>query len=158
MVAEQALKYHPDTNQDNKAQAEEAFKEVSEAYSVLNDPQKRAAYDRFGTGGADYGHGGYGASPFPGFTGQPLNMEQAEQLFREMFGSAHTGGSAGRAGLHDMFKAFNLDKMFEGGVNMTEQSVFTNSKGQVVQRTRTRTQRADGSVEEKIVERVIGGR
>src|SRR5262249_26235628 len=42
-----ALKYHPDRNPDNP-EAEEHFKEASEAYSVLSDPQKRAAYDRYG--------------------------------------------------------------------------------------------------------------
>ncbi|HMS55242.1 MAG TPA: molecular chaperone DnaJ [Fimbriimonadaceae bacterium] len=43
-----ARKYHPDVNQ-NKAEAEEKFKEIGEAYSVLSDPEKRAQYDRFGT-------------------------------------------------------------------------------------------------------------
>jgi molecular chaperone DnaJ len=43
-----ALQYHPDRNPDNKEESEEKFKEVTKAYSVLADPQKRAAYDRFG--------------------------------------------------------------------------------------------------------------
>jgi len=42
-----AVKYHPDKNPDDK-KAEEKFKEAAEAYEVLNDPQKRARYDRFG--------------------------------------------------------------------------------------------------------------
>ncbi|HTS13583.1 MAG TPA: molecular chaperone DnaJ [Candidatus Limnocylindrales bacterium] len=46
-----ALKHHPDRNPDNKHQAEEAFREASEAYSVLSDAQKRQAYDRFGHAG-----------------------------------------------------------------------------------------------------------
>ena len=42
-----ARKYHPDVNQ-NKAEAEEKFKEIGEAYAILSDPEKRAQYDRFG--------------------------------------------------------------------------------------------------------------
>ena len=46
-----ALKWHPDRNPENKSTAEEKFRESTEAYSVLSDPQKRAAYDRFGHAG-----------------------------------------------------------------------------------------------------------
>ena len=43
-----ARKYHPDLNRDDPKAAEEKFKEVNEAYDVLKDPQKKAAYDQFG--------------------------------------------------------------------------------------------------------------
>ncbi|MGC1934901.1 MAG: DnaJ domain-containing protein, partial [Candidatus Acidiferrales bacterium] len=46
-----ALKHHPDRNPENKAEAEHLFREATEAYSVLSDPQKRAAYDRYGHAG-----------------------------------------------------------------------------------------------------------
>jgi molecular chaperone DnaJ len=63
-----ALQYHPDQNDGDKA-AEEKFKEISEAYSVLGDAQKRAQYDRFGTVGSNPFQGG---NPFAGGGGQPF--------------------------------------------------------------------------------------
>ena len=52
-----AMQHHPDRNPDRKEESEEKFKEITEAYSVLADPQKRAAYDRFG-------HAGVGGAGF----------------------------------------------------------------------------------------------
>jgi len=78
----QALKYHPDRNPGDHA-AEEKFKEASEAYQVLSDAEKRAAYDRFGHDG--------GGSPFAG--GVDIG-DIFGDLFGEMF---NVGGSAQRA-------------------------------------------------------------
>jgi len=61
-----ARQYHPDANPGDKA-AEEKFKEVSESYSVLSDPDTRAAYDRLGWGGLGATAGGTGGDPFAGF-------------------------------------------------------------------------------------------
>src|ERR1700736_2283543 len=63
-----ALKYHPDRNPDDTT-AEEKFKEAAEAYSVLSDSQKRAAYDRFGHQGVQgvNGDGGFDPSTFSDF-------------------------------------------------------------------------------------------
>ena len=81
-----ALQYHPDRNPGDK-QAEEKFKEVSEAYSVLSDSQKRSQYDQFGH--AAFGDGG----PFAGggfdFSGG------FEDVFSDIFGEFF-GGSTGR--------------------------------------------------------------
>jgi molecular chaperone DnaJ len=87
-----AIKHHPDKNPDDHT-AEEKFKEAAEAYSVLSDAQKRAAYDRFGHQGVGAGAGG-GAGFNPGFS----NIEDIFDLFGfgDMFG-AQGGGSARRS-------------------------------------------------------------
>lgn len=80
-----ALKYHPDRN-PNDAVAEEKFKEAAEAYSVLSDPQKRAAYDRFG-------HQGVGAAAAQGF--DPSAFEDFGDILGDFFGFGDLFGSAG---------------------------------------------------------------
>src|SRR5690606_5569483 len=87
-----ALKYHPDRNQGSK-EAEEKFKEAAEAYAVLSDPQKRAAYDRFGHAGVS-GQGGVGFDP-SAFTG----FEDIFAGLGDIFGFGDFfGGSRRRAG------------------------------------------------------------
>ncbi|MFZ4120207.1 MAG: molecular chaperone DnaJ [Caulobacterales bacterium] len=75
-----AMKYHPDQNLGDKA-AEEKFKEINEAYAVLSDAQKRAAYDRFGK--AAFQGGGQGAGP-----GGPGGFSDFSDIFNEVFGDA----------------------------------------------------------------------
>ena len=81
-----ALDYHPDRNPDDPV-AEEKFKEASEAYAVLSDPEKRAQYDQFGHQGV--GAGGPGGFPGGGFSdfGDLFN-----DLFGDLFGGAAAGG------------------------------------------------------------------
>src|SRR6187200_1149266 len=76
-----AVQHHPDKNPDDP-HAEEKFKEAAEAYAVLSDSQKRAAYDRFGHQGVGAGAGGFGFDP--GFT----NIEDIFDIFGfgDMFG------------------------------------------------------------------------
>lgn len=93
-----AMQYHPDKNQGNK-EAEAKFKEISEAYDVLKDEQKRAAYDRFGHGaftggmGGGAGAGGFGGGA-QGFSG---GFGGFGDIFEEMFGD-FMGGQGGRRG------------------------------------------------------------
>ena len=93
-----AMKYHPDKNPDNK-EAEEKFKEIAEAYSILSDDQKRAKYDRFGHAAENMGGGFGGGDPFGFGGGIDLSdalrqfMEQGFGGFGDIFGG---GGSSGR--------------------------------------------------------------
>ncbi len=85
-----AVKYHPDKNPDD-ASAEERFKELGEAYDVLMDAEKRAAYDRYGHAAFAQGTAGRGGGGFH----DPFD------IFREVFGAG--GGGAGAGGIFESF-------------------------------------------------------
>jgi len=85
-----ALQYHPDRNPNN-AEAEEKFKEAAEAYSVLSDGQKRAAYDRYGHAGLQSGGGGGGGAQ--GF--DPSQFTDFSDIFGDLFGINDLFGGGG---------------------------------------------------------------
>ncbi|XP_048127043.1 dnaJ homolog subfamily B member 13 isoform X2 [Rhodamnia argentea] len=105
-----AMKWHPDKNPNNKKEAEAKFKQISEAYEVLSDPQKRAVYDQcgeeglkgqvpppdaggFGPGGTTYFSTGEGPTSFR------FHPRDADDIFAEFFGfSSPFGGMGGMGG------------------------------------------------------------
>ena len=90
---ELAIKYHPDKNPGNK-EAEEKFKEISVAYEVLSNPEKRARYDQFGHEAYTSQGGGGGA-----------DFNHAQDIFNAFFGGGGFGGGGG----------FNFEDLFGGG-------------------------------------------
>ena len=113
-----AKKYHPDLNPDNKEEAEEKFKEATEAYEVLSDPDKRKRYDLLGHAGVNGQTGGY-SQGFGGF----------EDIFEDIFGGfgdIFSGGfsSSARTGpVKGADLRYDLDLSFEEAVFGTEKEI-----------------------------------
>ena len=104
-----ARKYHPDLHAEKsdreKDQAKQKFQQIQSAYDVLNDPQKREMYDRFGAG-FDGSTGGPGRNPFGG--GNPMgNMDiDLSQIFGNAGGPGAAGGKNPGRGFEDLFRHF----------------------------------------------------
>jgi len=102
-----AMKYHPDRNEGD-TKAEERFKEIKEAYDVLSDSQKRAAYDQFGHAGVDTSAAGHG-----GFSGAGFG-----DIFGDVFGDIFGGGQGGRVH-RGVDLRYNLELSLEQAVSGT---------------------------------------
>ena len=92
-----AVKYHPDKNPGNK-EAEEKFKEINEAYSVLSDKTKRSRYDQFGHAGVGGDGGGDPFAGFRGANGQSFNFDFGGSGFEDILGSIFGFGGGGFRG------------------------------------------------------------
>ncbi|MGD2053573.1 MAG: molecular chaperone DnaJ [Gammaproteobacteria bacterium] len=110
-----AMKYHPDRNQDND-ESEAQFKEAKEAYDVLSNAQKRAAYDQFGHAGVDpsagAGGGGFGGDPFSDIFGD---------VFGDIFGGGRRGGGSRARRGSDL--RYNLELSLEDAVAGTSVNI-----------------------------------
>ncbi|MDR1353845.1 MAG: molecular chaperone DnaJ [Treponema sp.] len=92
-----AIQYHPDKNPGNK-EAEDKFKEATEAYEILSDDQKKSAYDQFGFAGVEgMNSGGHDWSAFRGFE-DIFGGGDFGSIFDTIFGGGFSGGRSGRSG------------------------------------------------------------
>ena len=103
-----AMKYHPDRNQGDAAKDTEArFKEAKEAYEMLSEPEKRAAYDQFGHAGVDPNMRG----PGPGQEGFGGFAEAFGDIFGDIFGQQR--GAAGARGGRQVYRGSDLSYAME---------------------------------------------
>ena len=104
-----AVKWHPDRNPDNKEEATKKFKEISEAYEVLSDPEKKKLYDQFGEEGVNPKASAGGAGGAGGFS---FSDQQAADLFARMFGGRMGGfGNSGPSNVHFSFGGDDEDEL-----------------------------------------------
>jgi molecular chaperone DnaJ len=115
-----AVQYHPDKNPGDKA-AEEKFKEISEAYDVLRDPQKRAGYDRFGHEGANFGGGG-------GQSGREYASNFAD-IFEDLFGGF--GGFGGGGNAQQRAEAANRGSDLRYNMEISLEDAFSGAKKEI---------------------------
>ena len=99
-----AKKYHPDMNPGDK-EAEKKFKEASEAYAVLSDPEKRKQYDQFGHAAFEGGAGGAG-----GYGGFDFNGADFSDIFGDIFGDLFGGSRRGGRANQGPMKGMNIRK------------------------------------------------
>ncbi|MDQ6621010.1 MAG: DnaJ domain-containing protein, partial [Pseudomonadota bacterium] len=117
-----AMKHHPDRNPNDKS-SEEKFKEAKEAYEVLSDARKRAAYDQFGHAGVDpsAAAGGFGARGMGGQEGFGGFADAFGDIFGEIFGAQRGGRGNGAYRGADL--RYNLELSLEDAARGTEAKI-----------------------------------
>ena len=130
-----AMKWHPDKNRGNEEEASKKFQEISEAYEVLSDPDKRSTYDRFGTDGLNssgatfhnpndifraffgdsgFGDSFFGGSPFQSFFKMGSGFDDDDDPFFGSFGSFHRGPRIRTQQPQVIDVSFTLEQLFFG--------------------------------------------
>ena len=123
-----AIKYHPDKNPGDK-EAEEKFKEVSEAHEVLSDKQKRARYDQFGHAGVNGGAGnpfGNGGNPFGNFNGQSFSFDFGGGGLDDILGSLFGFGPGAHRPRRGTDYRTQVTVTFEESIFGTEKQISAN--------------------------------
>jgi len=156
-----AFKWHPDKNPDNKKEAEEKFKEINEAYSVLSDPDKKRQYDMGGFDFASFGfgddfdpfkvfqsffdkHGKKGKDPFS------FGFDDDDDFFKEDFGSFGNFGNFGDFGGMGQGKSVKSYTTIINGKKVTKTETTTvDSNGK--KKTVVREETGDGKVTEYLL-------
>jgi molecular chaperone DnaJ len=110
-----AMKYHPDRNPGDE-EAEQKFKEAKNAYEVLSDPQKRAAYDQFGHAGVE--GAGMGGGPRGGPGGASFS-----DIFSDVFGDIFGGGGRGQRVYRGADLRYNMELSLEEAVHGTSKTI-----------------------------------
>lgn len=141
-----AVKWHPDKNQDNKEQAEIKFKEISQAYDTLRDPQKRREYDDFRKYGGSQNYGNYDFGGFSSF-GKDMGFDFYDKMFNDLFKDFGDDD--------DFFKDFR-DGGMQGSTSIKKTTVIKN--GKAVTRTEKTFVDKDGKRKTEITEETSDGR
>lgn len=123
-----AMQYHPDKNHGN-AEAEKKFKSINEAYDVLKDPQKRAAYDRFGHDAFTNGGGNSAGGGGGGFSGAGNFSDIFEDLFSEFTGGRRGSSQAQASAARGSDLRYNLDIELEDAFRGRQQNIKVTTSG-----------------------------
>lgn len=145
-----AMKYHPDQNQDSQ-EAEAKFKEITEAYEVLKDDQKKSAYDRFGHSAFDNnaggGRGGFGQGGFAGFGQGGAGFGGFQNEFSDIFGDFFSDVMGGNRGQKPQFNQRGSDLKYN--ISISLEDAFKGVKKKISFKTHLKCSTCSGKASKK---------